>query len=220
MSNITGEWTMADAPKARVDQALAALDEAGLVARLARRDHQALEILARRHFAYAFRVAARLLDDPAEAEDITQDVFLKLWTRPRLWRPGKARFTTWLYRVVSNAAIDRLRQRRRHDPLDRAMEMPDRSAGPETRAADSQTKSAVVRALDELPPRQKLALVLTYYQGCSNAESAQIMELSVDALESLLARGRRKLRELLADDLADLIDLAPAESSMTERTKS
>jgi RNA polymerase sigma-70 factor (ECF subfamily) len=219
MSNITGEWTMADAPKGRADQTLAELDEAGLMARLARRDHQALEILARRHFAYAFRVAARLLDDPAEAEDITQDVFLKLWARPRLWQPGKARFTTWLYRVVSNAAIDRLR-RRRHEPLERAMEMPDQSAGPETKTAQSQTRSRVISALDELPPRQKLALVLTYYQGCSNAESARIMELSVDALESLLARGRRKLRELLADDLADLIDRAPADGSTMERTNS
>lgn len=183
------------------------LTDADLISRVKARDHNAFEELLHRHFDAAFKLAARMLGRPHEAEDIAQDVFLKLWQRPEIWQPGKAKFSTWLYRVTANASIDRMR-RKSTMPIEAALELADEGAGPESLAHDAQVAQRVALALDNLPPRQKLAINLTHYQGCTNRESAAIMDLSVDALESLLSRARRSLRRDLAQDWRVL--LAPA----------
>jgi len=178
--------------------------ESELFARIGKRDHMAFEALLRRHFDYAYKVAMRMLGDAQEAEDVTQDIFLKLWANPKLWQPNKAKFSTWLYRVSANASIDRLR-RKKPEPIEKALMKADDGPGPEQTAFESQLGARVSAALNQLPPRQKLALVLTHYQGCTNKESAQIMDIHVDALESLLSRGRRKLKQLLSEDWQTLL---------------
>jgi RNA polymerase sigma-70 factor, ECF subfamily len=173
--------------------------DSDLLAAINRRDHAAFENLLRRHFNYAFKIAARMLGDAHEAEDVAQEIFLKLWANPKLWQPGKGKFSTWVYRVSANASIDRMR-RKRFEPIEMALSKPDEGLDPESAAFNSQLRARVKTALDQLPPRQKLAVVLTHYQGCSNKESAQIMDIHVDGLESLLVRARRKLKQLLSDD--------------------
>ena len=135
----------------------------------------------------------RMLASQAEAEDAVQDVFLKLWTHAGRWQPGGAKFETWLYRVMLNACYDRLR-RRPTEPLEEAAEMADDGAAARRGLDDGQVGREIAGALDDLPERQQAAILLCHFKECGNIEAAEIMGLSVEALESLLARGRRALQ--------------------------
>ena len=125
---------------------------------------------------------------------------MQIWKHAGRWRPGPARFDTWIHRVALNLCNDRLRRRRDFVSMDDAPEPLD-----PTPAADEQLESAdrsdrIAAALASLPARQREALVLHYYQELSNIEAAEVMSISVEALESLLSRARRQLRGLLAAD--------------------
>ena len=126
------------------------------------------------------------------------------------WEP-RARFTTWLYRVVVNLCIDRRRRPRLVD-LDSVPELPDPARDAEADAAAVEVGRAVGAALLELPDRQRVALVLCHYEGCSMAEAAEILETTVGAIESLLVRGRAALRDRLIDVAQDHLGLAPGRS--------
>jgi len=179
--------------------------DAELAARIADQDAVALSQVVSTQFPSVFAVARRMVGSDADAEDIAQDVFLTLWRKPPDLSEGKATLSTWLYRVASNRSIDWLR-RKRPGLLEEAENEPEAGAGPEEFAAQGQVARSIDRALAALPERQRLALTLTYYQGLSNIEAAEIMESSVDALESLLARARRRLRSDLEDDWRDLLE--------------
>jgi RNA polymerase sigma-70 factor (ECF subfamily) len=138
-----------------------------------------------------------MLGTEADAEDVVQETFLKLWTHAARWRPGAARIETWLYRVTLNACYDRLRGKR-PAPLDEALELPDAAPGPDQGLDAPALAAAVAAALDELPERQRAAILLCHYEERSNIEAAEILGLSVEATESLLSRGRRNLRARLA----------------------
>ena len=138
-----------------------------------------------------------MLGSQAEAEDALQDVFLRLWTHAGRWQSGRAKFETWLYRVALNACYDRLR-RKRTAPLDEALELPDAGPGPGHGLDAPALAAAVAAALAELPERQRAAILLCHHEERSNIEAAEILGLSVEATESLLARGRRNLRARLA----------------------
>lgn len=166
------------------------------VAKAGRGDRDAAARLIARHSAKLLTVASRMLANRAEAEDAVQDVFLRLWTHAARWRPGKAKFETWLYRVVLNQCYDRLR-RRPTRPLEEAAEVADAAATPDARLGEGQVNREIARALETLPERQKAAILLCHFKECGNIEAAEIMGLSVEALESLLARGRRALRARL-----------------------
>lgn len=180
-------------------------DDARLVARIADKDRTALTEAVEGHFPRVFAVARRMVGRDAEAEDIAQEVFLRLWRKPPDLTLGTARLSTWLYRVASNLSIDWLR-RKRPQPLDDGFDVPADSPGPDVRAAEAQVSNSVDRALAALPERQRLALTLTYYQGLSNMEAASVMDVSVDALESLLSRARRGVRRELQHNWRDLLD--------------
>jgi RNA polymerase sigma-70 factor, ECF subfamily len=153
--------------------------DADLLPAIAAGDARACAILVDRHAGRVHGLASRLLGDGAEADDVSQEVFIAAWKHAGRWRPdGGARFSTWLTRVTLNACRDRLRTRR------------------------IRSASSVRAALEELPPRQREALVLCHYQGLRQDEAAAAMELSVDALESLLARARRTLRTRLEGESA------------------
>jgi len=167
-----------------------------LVALIGGGDRRAYHILVERHGRRVLGLARRMMRNLAEAEDVSQDAFLRVWQKAGEWQPRGARFTTWLYRVVVNLCLDRKR-RPTMAPIEAAGDPADTRPDAETSLAKSQRDRQVAAALQVLPERQRAALVLSYYEGLSNAEAAGVLELSVSALESLLVRARRALRQEL-----------------------
>ncbi len=167
-----------------------------LVARVGAGDRAAARLLVARHLDKLLAISRRMLGDAAEAEDAVQDTFLKLWTHAARWQPGGAKFETWLFRVAINACYDRLRKRG-HVSLDEAPESPDPGPGPERALQNVELYRSLQAALDALPPRQRAAILLCHYEGRGNVDAAEILGISVEAMESLLSRGRRTLRASL-----------------------
>ena len=170
--------------------------DAELVARVGRGDRVAAQMLMRRHLPKMLGLARRMLGDSADAEDAVQDAFMRLWTHAGRWRPGQAKFETWLYRVTLNKCFDRLR-RKPFAPLDAAADVPDPAPGPSSALENAALSRQIEEALRALPERQRAAIQLCHYQECGNIEAAEILGISVEALESLLSRGRRTLRARL-----------------------
>jgi RNA polymerase sigma factor (sigma-70 family) len=168
-----------------------------LVARAGQGDRAAAQALMARHLPKMLTVARRMLSSQAEAEDAVQDAFLKVWTHASRWQPGKALFETWLYRVVMNKCYDRLRKRP-NASLDEAVEVPDVAPQADAVMENTALGKEIEAALAALPERQRAAIVLCHHQECGNIEAAEILGISVEALESLLSRGRRTLRARLA----------------------
>lgn len=171
--------------------------DADLLARVARGDAAAMRELVSRKLPRLHALALRMLDRRGEAEEVTQEAFLRAWKQAADWRPGEARFDTWLHRVTLNLCYDRLRLRRDEQGDEGLDESEDPAAGPEQAMQVAQRGEAVAAAIRALPAKQREALVLQYYQDLSNQEAAQAMGISVEAVESLLARARRTLRARL-----------------------
>ena len=169
-----------------------------LVSRVGRGDPAAIQALVARKLPRMLALAHRMLGDPVEAEDVAQEAMLRAWRQAPSWRPGKARFDTWLHRVALNLCYDRLR-RRREVLTDAPPERADPAPGPDRGVEAAQLGDRVNAALARLPERQREAIVLCHYQELGNIEAAALMDVSVEALESLLSRGRRALRAALAD---------------------
>lgn len=169
-----------------------------LVRRVGQGDPAAAQTLVSRKLPRILALAQRMLGDAAEAEDVAQEAMLKAWRQAPKWAPGKARFDTWLHRVALNLCYDRLR-RRREIPTDTPPDRPDEGPAPDRGLLAAETGVRVAAALKRLPDRQREAIVLCHYQELSNIEAAVLMEISVEALESLLSRGRRALRQALSD---------------------
>lgn len=169
-----------------------------LLARVAGGDPAAARALVARKLPRILALAQRMLGDAAEAQDVAQEAFLRAWRQAPRWEAGRARFDTWLHRVTLNLCYDRLR-RRREIPVATPPERSDEGAAPDRglQAADVGRRVAV--AMAALPDRQREAVVLCHYQELGNIDAAEVMGVSVEALESLLARGRRALRAALAD---------------------
>jgi RNA polymerase sigma-70 factor (ECF subfamily) len=164
---------------------------------VAQGDVQAYRQLVERHLRGVHAFAYRMLGSRAEAEEVSQESFLRLWQEAGRF-VARAKPSTWLYRVAHNLAIDRLRRRReRLDP--EGLEDIAASDAPGDSPEQRQLAAAVERALAVLPERQRAAIGLVHYQGLSNAEAAEVLGVGVRALESLLARARRQLREGLAE---------------------
>lgn len=166
-------------------------------------DRAAARALATRFTPLALRVAARMLGDGAEAEDVAQEAMLRLWRIAPDWRQGEARVSTWLYRVVANLCTDRLR-RRRGVGLDEIAEPEDGVPGVVERMIETDRAMALQAALNALPERQRQAVVLRHLEGLTNPEIAAVMQIGVEAVESLTARGKRALAELLAGQREEL----------------
>jgi RNA polymerase sigma-70 factor (ECF subfamily) len=147
--------------------------------------------------------AMRLLGDRAEAEDVTQEAMLRLWRIAPDWREGEAKVSTWLYRVTANLATDRLRKRRAV-ALDSVPEPEDAAPGPAGLLQDKARAAALQQALAALPERQRQAVVLRHLEGLGNPEIAGIMDISAEAVESLIARGKRALTAALSGQRAEL----------------
>lgn len=168
-----------------------------LLERIARGDVRGCGLLLDRHLTRLHALATRMLGNAADADEVCQDTFVRAWQQAPHWRPGAARFSTWLHQVAMNLCRDRLRVRRESLPLDAVAEAVDGDT-PERLQGRADRAAQVRAALRALPERQREAVLLCHYQGMGNIEAAQVMELSVEALESLLGRGRRALRLALA----------------------
>ncbi len=168
-------------------------DEALMVA-VSARQQQAFRILVGRHMQRAVRVAQRVVRDSAEADDIGQDAFLRVWSHAASFDPDVARFTTWLYRIVLNLAFDRGR-RRPLMPIEEAIDVRATDPEPVERLIADEERRALEQAMANLSERQRGAIALFHMEGLSGEESAKAMNLSAKAFESLLARARATLRE-------------------------
>lgn len=172
-------------------------DEA-LLALYANGDRDAARLLMHRLTPRIYRQAYRMLRDQAEAEDVTQEAMLRLWKIAPEWRHDEAKVTTWLYRIVANLCTDRLRKRRPNDSLDQVAEPEDGADSVDESMQKKSRSDALNDALDQLPERQKQAVVLRHLDELSNPEIAKIMDVGVGAVENLIARGKRALANVLA----------------------
>jgi RNA polymerase sigma-70 factor (ECF subfamily) len=165
-------------------------DEA-LMGRICSGDRPAFTLLLDRHLKAVTGFSYRMLGDAAEAEDVAQETFLRLWRYREKWRP-EAQLRTWLYQVARNLCIDRFR--RREVVTDQIPEQEDPRGGPAEDLQRSQVSQILNNAMKFLPERQRAAITMVYHQELSNIEAAETLGVSVDALESLLSRGRRGLK--------------------------
>lgn len=186
--------------------AIGSLSDPALLARYAKGDNAAARELARRLLPRLMGVAQRMLSDVAEAEDVVQETMLRLWKIAPDWQEGEAQVSTWAYRVAMNLCTDRLRKRRflSDTPLDAMPDPADASQDVEDRMQEDARARALHHAIADLPERQRAAMVLRHFEGLSNPEIAAIMDIGVEAVESLTSRGRRTLKQALADRREEL----------------
>lgn len=174
----------------------AADEDERLMIRAGEGDARAFQALVERHSDPAFRLAQRIVGTRAEAEDLVQEAFIRLWTKAPGWSPGKARVSTWLWRVVMNLCLDSKRRpaaRQWEEGFDPPDPAPDALSGIE----QAERAGRLNRAVAALPERQRAALGLVYGAGASNAQAAETLGISVGALEQLLIRAKRSLRNAL-----------------------
>lgn len=171
------------------------------VERAAQGDPRAFARLVDQHLPRVHRLAWRTLGNDADAQDVAQDTFLRAFTQLPTWRTGHAQFSTWLYRVAFNLCQNRLRARK--DWVDvEDVDLPDPATAPDLALARQQRLQRIEDALAQLPQRQREALLLCHYEGQSQIEAAAVLGVSVEAIGSLLARARRRLRAILPDESA------------------
>ena len=176
-------------------------DDAGLMLQVATGDRRAYGLLVDRHLRHAVNLAYRVLFNRADAEEVAQEAFLRVWQHAGRWRSdGGATFRTWLNRVIVNLCIDRKR-RPAMAALDDQPDPVDPSGSPFDAVLGGETATRVAAALETLPERQRAAIVLCYWEGESNIAAAETLGITVGALESLLVRAKRALRDALDDTL-------------------
>jgi RNA polymerase sigma-70 factor (ECF subfamily) len=159
---------------------------------------QAAQILTRRLMPRVFAQAYHRLQNRADAEDITQEAFLRLWKIAKDWQQDQAQVSTWMYRVVDNLCIDRFRKKGAASAIeDLTHEPADDRPSADQNLQDASRVQALYYALDKLPERQAIALRMRHLEERSNIEIAQVLDLSVDAVESLVARAKRNLTQIL-----------------------
>ena len=176
------------------ERATLAEEDARLLTRVCEGDESAFAALVRRHTDRFYRVAYRFTGNRAEAEDIVQEAFLKLWERPSLWRADrKASFTTWFYRVVVNLCLDH-KKKKRPSALEDDRWVPDERATHEETMIQDEKQMRLEKAINNLPERQRVALNLCFYEELSNQQAADIMGIRLKALQSLLMRAKAALK--------------------------
>jgi len=197
-----------------MDMTAGETDEA-LMARIAEGDRAAAGELMNRRLPRIIGLATRMLNDAAAAEDVAQETFIRVWNAAASWQPGRAQVSTWMSRIAINLCHDRRRKHREVLPET----LPDRrdpGLDQESRLVRAETENRIAAAMSQLPERQSQAMELVHFQEMSNIDAADILSVSVDALESLLARGRRNLRSILIGEATELMSgyraLQPAQT--------
>lgn len=168
-----------------------------LMEAVARRDLDAFDELVRRHQDSAWRIAYHYLKDPSEAEDVVQEVFLKILAAAPRYRP-RSKFSTYLYRIIANLCLD-VRRKNRPQYTEDVPRLENGYAGPDEALRRRERQRIVRRTVDKLPERQRLAVVLRYFEELSLTEIAAAMDTGYKSVERLLARARKSLAGHLAD---------------------
>lgn len=174
-------------------------DDEALMARVAEGDRQAFAQLVNAHLPEAWRIARRVLGNVADAEDAAQEAFARVWTQAASWRPERAGFATWFRRILVNQCLDQLRRQGRlgEEALDVADEPDDPAGEPQAQLLRADASARLQRSVERLPARQRLAVVLCYFEEHSNPQAAALMGIHLKALEGLLVRARAQLRRWL-----------------------
>ena len=184
-----------------------ALSSEELMARVAKGDEFAFQILVERHQASLLNMIYRFIGDRTKSQDLAQEVFLRVWQAARTYEP-KAKFTTWLYRIAANLCLNELNSSRRRSWLQffhvgtneqtvGKENFSDGSPSPEDLLLSRERNRRITEALQSLPENQRMALILKRYDGLSYEEIARILGCSVSAVESLLVRAKKNLQEKL-----------------------
>lgn len=179
--------------------------DAELMIRFQRGDEEAFAALVRRFQGRVVSLAYRYLGSAADAEDLAQEVFLRVHRAKEAYEPS-AKFSTWIYRITANASLNHLRGRKARRKVSAALpagedgeaEFEDeRAEAPDERMEKDELARVLRRIVDDLPERQRLAIVLNKYEGLSYEDVAAAMDLSVMAVKSLLTRARVNIKEKL-----------------------
>ena len=180
-------------------------EDVRLMGLIARGDMTALEQLIERHQALVAGTAARMLGSNSDVEDIAQQVFIRVWKSAGRYRP-RAKFTTWLLKITRNLVFNELRRtkRRAHlplqpDPEAEGIALPDEATpAPDTSLLEDELQRAIENSITQLPDTQRMALILRRYEDLSYEDIAEVLDLSVPAVKSLLFRARTELRARLS----------------------
>ncbi|AWM09341.1 RNA polymerase sigma factor [Bradyrhizobium symbiodeficiens] len=178
-------------------------EDSELLDRLATGDEVAFRMLVERHIDRAYAIALRIVGNAADAEDVVQDTMLKIWSHRGRWQHGRAKFSTWLYRVISNRCID-LRRKPRNENVETVPEVADGQPGAVEIIERNELNGMLELAMRRLPEQQRIAVIFSYHENMSNGEIAEVMDTTVAAVESLLKRGRQQLRQLLRKHERDI----------------
>ena len=178
-------------------------EDSELLDKLAAGDEVAFRMLVERHIDRAYAIALRIVGNAADAEDVVQDTMLKIWSHRGRWQHGRAKFSTWLYRVISNRCID-LRRKPRNENVETVPEVADGQPGAVEIIERNELNGMLELAMQRLPEQQRIAVIFSYHENMSNGEIAQVMDTTVAAVESLLKRGRQQLRQLLRKHERDI----------------
>lgn len=183
-------------------------EDVRLMRLVARGDTAAFEHLIERHQALVVGTVGRMLASNSDVEDIAQQVFIRVWKSAGRYVP-RAKFTTWLLKITRNLVFNELRRskRRAHIPIQMDPDTEERPLkdesvqAPDAAALENELKQAIDRAISELPDSQRMAVILRRYEGMSYDQIAEVLDLSVPAVKSVLFRARTELRERLASYL-------------------
>ncbi len=175
-------------------------DDEELMRRTGQGDRAAYALLVERHLNRSVGLAVRISGNRADAEEVVQEAFLRVWVNAARWRTDGAKFRTWFGRILVNLCIDRKRKPV-PVPLEAAGDPEDNRIGAFDALSNAEESARIRAAMAELPERQRAAVALCYWDEMGNIEAAAVLGISIGALESLLVRARRTLKEKLESDL-------------------
>jgi RNA polymerase sigma-70 factor (ECF subfamily) len=171
-----------------------------LMLRFQRGDEAAFEELVKRHTRALLNLVYRYLGDASRAEDVAQDIFVKVYKARMKYEP-KAKFTTWLYRIAVNHCLNEIRAGKSRPslgaPINELLEHPS-AEDPDARIHRQELRDAVKAAVDALPDNQRMAVLLSRYEDMSYDQIAETMGLSLEAVKSVLFRAKENLQRALA----------------------
>ena len=182
------------------------LTDQELVAEIADRNRDALAALYDRYGRRVFGLAVRMLNDAVKSEEVTQDVFLRVWRRATSYTPTKGKFTTWLFRIAHNRTIDELRKMRRDksrysDNIEDHYDLESPTISPPDAAVANSEYEQVRLALDVLPPPQREVVELSYFKGFTQSEIARKTGQPLGTVKTRMRLALRKLRKALQDEI-------------------
>jgi RNA polymerase sigma-70 factor (ECF subfamily) len=188
-----------------------AASDADLIGRVSEGDAQALELLYDRYSRVVYSFALRIVGDPQLAEELLQEVFLRTWQQGSAFRAARGTFITWLLSITHNMAIDEVRKRRRRpqradneEPEAVLAAMMDEGQDVEEEVWLSSLRATIATALEVLPPAQREAIELAYFQGLTQREIAERLGEPLGTIKTRMRLGIQKLREQLGDQFGDL----------------